>query len=105
MDQQCLSRYFALRTRAESLGRSSDIGVPGRSPIDMRLGIGVRNRTRLIDGRLQPIEIDDHAFFKIRYVNPKNGDWSSVNIETTWTWPEWAMWNGSPRMASPSRRS
>jgi predicted dehydrogenase len=59
-------------------------------PVEVRsLGIEVKNRTRLIDGRLQPIEVDDDAHFKIRYVNPKNGDWANVTIEATWTWPDW----------------
>lgn len=58
-------------------------------PVEVRsLGIGVKNRTRPIGGRLQPIEIDDDAHFKVRYLNPKTGDWATVIIEATWTWPD-----------------
>jgi predicted dehydrogenase len=64
-------------------------------PVEVRsLGISVRNRTRFIDGQLRPIEVDDDAHFKIRYLNPKNGDWASATIEATWTWPDWGK-NGS----------
>jgi hypothetical protein len=64
-------------------------------PVEVRsLGIEVKNRTRFIDGRLRPIEVDDDAHFKIRYVNPKNGDWANATIEATWTWPDWGK-NGS----------
>jgi predicted dehydrogenase len=67
-------------------------------PVEARsLGIEVRNRTRLIDGRLRPIEIDDDAHFKIRYLNPANDDWITVNIETTWTWPDWSDNGGDVR--------
>ncbi|RPI25527.1 MAG: gfo/Idh/MocA family oxidoreductase, partial [Chloroflexota bacterium] len=59
-------------------------------PVEVRsMGIEVKNRTRPIGGRLQPIEIDDDAHFKIRYLDPKNGDWMNVTIETTWSWPDW----------------
>jgi predicted dehydrogenase len=59
-------------------------------PVDVRsLRIEVKNRTRFIAGRLRPIEVDDDAHFKIRYVNPKNNDWITVHLEATWTWPEW----------------
>ncbi len=64
-------------------------------PVEVRsLGIEVRNRTRPIDRHLGPIEIDDDAHFKIRYLDPKNGDWATVTIETSWTWPDWSD-NGS----------
>lgn len=64
-------------------------------PVEVRsLAIQVRNRTRPIDRQLGPIEIDDDAHFKIRYLDPKNGDWASVTIETSWTWPDWSD-NGS----------
>ncbi len=64
-------------------------------PVEVRsLGIECRNRTRPIDGCLRSIEIDDDAHFKIRYLNPENGDWATVNIEATWTWPDWSD-NGS----------
>lgn len=60
-----------------------------RYPTEVRsLGIQVKNRTRLIDGRLQAIEIDDDAHFKIRFVDPKTHDWVTVVVEATWTWPE-----------------
>jgi predicted dehydrogenase len=66
-----------------------------KTPAQVRsLGIEVRNRTRPIDAHLGPIEIDDDAHFKIRYVDPKNGDWMNVTIEATWTWPDWSD-NGS----------
>lgn len=66
-----------------------------KAPAEVRsLGIEVRNRTRPIDGRLRTIEIDDDAHFKVRYVDPQNGDWMNVTIEATWTWPDWAD-NGS----------
>src|SRR6266487_1502426 len=60
-----------------------------KSPVEVRsLGIGVRQRLRLIGGRFRQIETDDDAHFKVRFVNPKNGDWITVVIEATWAWPE-----------------
>lgn len=52
--------------------------------------IGVKDRTRLINGRLRDISVDDDAHFKVRYKNPKNGDWINIVIETTWSWPDFA---------------
>ena len=58
-------------------------------PTEVRsLGIQVKNRTRLIDGHLGSIQIDDDAHFKVRFVDPKNGDWITAAIEATWTWPD-----------------
>jgi len=58
-------------------------------PIEVRsLGIGIRQRLRLIGGRFRQIETDDDAHFKVRFVNPKNGDWITAVIEATWAWPE-----------------
>lgn len=48
----------------------------------------VKDRTRFVGGRLQEIEVDDDAHFKVRYLNPANGDWINVVIEATWAWPE-----------------
>ncbi|MFS0862138.1 Gfo/Idh/MocA family protein [Fredinandcohnia sp. 179-A 10B2 NHS] len=52
------------------------------------LGIRVKDRTRIVDGQLKEINVDDDAHFKIRYLNPLNGDWINVVIEATWSWPE-----------------
>jgi predicted dehydrogenase len=60
-----------------------------KTPVEVRsLGIEARQRTRLIGGRFRQIETDDDAHFKIRFQNPKNGDWISAVIEATWAWPE-----------------
>ena len=46
-----------------------------KSPDRVRsLGIEARQKMRLIGGRFQQIETDDDAHFKVRFVNPKNGD-------------------------------
>ena len=52
--------------------------------------ICVKDRTRLVGGRLRNIETDDDAHFKVRYRNPQNGDWVTVFIESTWSWPDLA---------------
>jgi predicted dehydrogenase len=52
------------------------------------LGIEARQKTRLIGGRFRQIETDDDAHFKVRFVNPNNGDWITAVIEATWAWPE-----------------
>ena len=58
-------------------------------PVEVRsLGIETRQRLRLIGGRFRQIETDDDAHFKVRFVNPKNGDWITTVIEATWAWPE-----------------
>ncbi len=60
-----------------------------KSPVEVRsLGIEARQRLRLIGGRFRQIETDDDAHFKVRFVNPKNGDWITAVIEATWAWPE-----------------
>src|SRR5688572_9863226 len=60
-----------------------------KSPVEVRsLGIEARQRLRLIGGRFRQIETDDDAHFKVRFVNPKNGDWVTAVIEATWAWPE-----------------
>jgi len=60
-----------------------------KTPVEVRsLGIGIRQRQRLIGGRFRQIETDDDAHFKVRFVNPKNGDWVTAVIEATWAWPE-----------------
>lgn len=55
--------------------------------------IGIRERTRLVASRLREIEVDDDAHFKVLYRNPANGDWSSVVIEATWAYPEFARFS------------
>ncbi len=58
-------------------------------PVEVRsLGVQTRHRTRLIGGRFQPIEVDDDAHFKIRFVDRKTGDWMTVVAEATWSWAE-----------------
>jgi predicted dehydrogenase len=58
-------------------------------PAEVRsLGIEIRQGLRLIGGRFRQIETDDDAHFKVRFVNPKNGDWITAVIEATWAWPE-----------------
>ena len=52
--------------------------------------ICVKDRTRLVAGCLRDIETDDDAHFKVRYRNPQNGDWITVFIESTWSWPDLA---------------
>ena len=60
-----------------------------KSPVEVRsLGVGIRQRLRLIGGRFRQIETDDDAHFKVRFANPKNGDWITAVIEATWAWPE-----------------
>lgn len=60
-----------------------------KSPVEVRsLGIEARQPLRLIGGRFRQIETDDDAHFKVRFVNPKNGDWVTAVIEATWAWPE-----------------
>ena len=62
-----------------------------KQPVEVRsLGIEARQWLRLIGGRFRQIETDDDAHFKIRFVNPKNGDWITAVIEATWAWPELA---------------
>lgn len=53
-------------------------------------GICVKERTRLIRGRLQNIETDDDAHFKILFEDPKNGDFITAMLEATWSWPDFA---------------
>ena len=58
-------------------------------PTEVRsLGLKTREPTRVIDGRYQHITIDDDATFKVRFVDPTNGDWITVVIQVTWSWPE-----------------
>jgi predicted dehydrogenase len=60
-----------------------------KTPVEVRsLGIRVRQGLRLIGGRFRQVETDDDAHFKVRFVNPKNGDWVTAVIEATWAWPE-----------------
>ena len=60
-----------------------------KTPLEVRsLGIGIRQPLRLIGGRFREIETDDDAHFKVRFVNPQNGDWITAVIEATWAWPE-----------------
>lgn len=58
-------------------------------PTEVRsLGLATRQRMRLIGRRFRQIEIDDDAHFKVRFVDPANGDWVTAVIEATWSWPE-----------------
>ena len=52
------------------------------------MGVRIQQPTRPIGGRMQRIEIDDDAHFKVRYVDPETGDWRTGIIEATWSWPE-----------------
>ncbi|MDE6880559.1 MAG: Gfo/Idh/MocA family oxidoreductase [Oscillospiraceae bacterium] len=52
------------------------------------LRIGVKERTRVVRGRLQEISVDDDAHFKALFSDPQTGDWSSAVIECTWAYPE-----------------
>jgi hypothetical protein len=52
------------------------------------IALQTREPTRLIAGRYQQITIDDDALFKVRYVDPGNGDWVTVVSQVTWSWPE-----------------
>jgi predicted dehydrogenase len=52
------------------------------------LGLRTREPTRVIDGRYRQIAIDDDATFKARFVDPVNGDWTTIVIQVTWSWPE-----------------
>lgn len=56
-------------------------------PVEVRsMEITTREKTRLIEGRMQNINIDDDAHFKVLFRDPKNKDWIDVSIEATWTW-------------------
>lgn len=58
-------------------------------PVEVKsLGIRVKDRTRVVDGQLCSIHIDDDAHFKVRFQNPKTGDWADAVIEATWSWPD-----------------
>lgn len=58
-------------------------------PVEVRsLGIQTKHRTRMLGGRYRQVEIDDDAHFKIRFVNPVNGDWSTVVVEATHAYPD-----------------
>jgi len=52
------------------------------------LGLAARQRMRLTGGRFRQIEIDDDAHFKVRFVDPEDGDWVTAVIEAAWSWPE-----------------
>jgi len=60
-------------------------------------GIRARHRTRLLDGRLQTMAIDDDAHLKVLYEDPATGDWITVVIEATWSWPELSERSDSTR--------
>ena len=58
-------------------------------PAEVRsLGLVTRQPARLVGGRFREVRIDDDAHFKVRFANPKNGDWATAVIEATWSWPE-----------------
>lgn len=58
-------------------------------PVEVRsLGIQSKFRTRNIGGRIQQIDNDDDAHFKVCFVDPKTSDWSTVFIEATWSGSE-----------------
>jgi predicted dehydrogenase len=60
-----------------------------KRPVEVRsLGIEAKQPMRLIGGRFRQIETDDDAHFKVRFVDPANGDWITAIIEATWAWPE-----------------
>ena len=59
-----------------------------KKPIEVRaIEMGVYEPTKYRNGRFTKVEVDDNALFKIRYQDPKNNDWISVIIESTWVWP------------------
>jgi predicted dehydrogenase len=49
------------------------------------LGIKTNFKTRNVEGRYQRVNNDDNAKFKARFVDPENGDWQTVVVETTWS--------------------
>jgi predicted dehydrogenase len=60
-------------------------------------GIRARHRTRILDGRLQTMAVDDDAHLKILYEDAATGDWITVVMEATWSWPELGPEGGSTR--------
>lgn len=62
------------------------VGLDKR-PVEVRsMGIECREPVRVVEGRMQRINIDDDAHFKVLFRNDKTGDWIDVAIESTWTW-------------------
>ena len=51
-------------------------------------GIRTSHITRPIGFRLQPIEVDDDAHFRVLFEDPVTKEWISVFIEATWSWAE-----------------
>ena len=60
-----------------------------KAPIRVKsVGIRARHRTRLLDGQLQTMAVEDDAHLKILYEDPATGDWLTIVLEATWSWPE-----------------
>lgn len=59
-----------------------------KEPVEIR-SLGIRNefRTRNVAGRYMEVDNDDNAQFKVRLVDPTNGDWQNVIVEATWSGP------------------
>jgi len=45
------------------------------------------HKHRLIEGRLQTINVEDDAHVRILFEDPKNGNWITASIEATWSRP------------------
>ena len=57
-----------------------------KEPVEVRsLGIKTNFKTRNVEGRYQRVNNDDNAKFKARFIDPENGDWQTVVVETTWS--------------------
>lgn len=50
------------------------------------MGIVLREKTRLVEGRVQNVSIDDDAHFKILFRDPRTNGWITACVEATWTW-------------------
>ena len=66
-------------------GAWSIIGFDKQPEIVRSMGIFTREKTRVVNGRMRNINIDDDAHFKVLFRDPVSRDWIDVSIEATWT--------------------
>ena len=58
-----------------------------KTPVEVRsMGVVCREKTRVVEGRMQNVNIDDDAHFKVLFRDPKTDAWIDVSVEATWTW-------------------
>ncbi len=48
-------------------------------------GMSIRMPTRIIDGRLQQVTVDDDAHILIRFEDAQSGAWSTAHVEGSWS--------------------